>query len=202
MRKTAGATANDPDDSTDDDATDGDTVDDTCAAAKSVLMLMDCCQDDDVAADGSARGYDDDANDYDDDDLTDGDDDFADDTVVGDEDANVAATVFGGIVAEDGREPLPLLIRALPLRGLLAFLFLPKQVRGPVREVEESEYDWEEDPRDDVDALGPRRELGQPRPAAVFFPWLHMYFARPHFIHRHGILRVSYQRLLKEFGRY
>lgn len=201
------ATANDPDDSTDDDATGDDTVvdngpvDDTCAAAKSVLMLMDC-RDDDAAADGSAGGCDDDANDYGDDDSADGDDDFADDTVVGDEDANVAATVFGGIVAEDGREPLPLLIRAPPLRGLLVLLFLPKQVRGPVREVEESEYDWEEDPRDDVDALGPRRELGQPRPAAVFFPWLHMYFARPHFIHRHGILRVSYQRLLKEFGRY
>lgn len=209
MKKTAVATASDPDDNADGDATDDDTVvdngpvDDTYAAAKSVSMLTDCClYDDDAADDGSAGGYDDDANDCDDDDLAGDDDDSADGTVVGDEDANVAAIVFGGTVAEDGREPLPLLIRAPPLRGLLALLFLPKQVRGPVREVEESEYDWEEDPRDDVDALGPCRELGQPRPAAVFFPWLHMYFACPHFIHRHGILRMSYQRLLKEFGRY
>lgn len=50
------------------------------------------------------------------------------------------------IVAEDGREPLPLLILAPPLRDLLALLLLPEQVRGPVREIEESEYDWEEDP--------------------------------------------------------
>lgn len=45
----------------------------------------------------------------------------------------------------NGREPRPL-IRALPRRHLLVLLFLPKQVRGPVREIEESEYDWEEDP--------------------------------------------------------
>lgn len=45
----------------------------------------------------------------------------------------------------NGREPRPL-IRALPRRHLLVLLFLPKQVRGPVREIEESEYDGEEDP--------------------------------------------------------
>lgn len=78
----------------------------------------------------------------------DGGDFEVDDTVVVDEDVNVVAAVVsvGIVVAEDGREPLPLLIRALPLLDLLVPLFLSKQVRGPVREVEESEYDWEEDP--------------------------------------------------------
>lgn len=93
-------------------------------------------------------------------------------TVAGDEDANDDG-VWWCENNGDGREPRSL-IQALPRRYLLVLLLLPKQVRGPVREVEESEYDWEEDPRDDVDALGPRRELGQPRPAAVFFSWLHM----------------------------
>lgn len=139
-----------------------------------------------------------DENDGDDDDDGCDDDDFenaghfADD----DENANVAV-VFETV--EDGREPLSLILTLSP-RDLLAILVLPKQVRGPVREVEESEYDWEENPRDDVDALGPRRELGQPRPAAVFFTRLHMYFALLQFIHRHGIFRMSDQRLLKEFG--
>lgn len=45
----------------------------------------------------------------------------------------------------NGREPRSL-IPALPRRRLLVLLFLPKQVRGPVREIEESEYDGEEDP--------------------------------------------------------
>lgn len=203
-RKTA--TASDPDDNADDDATDGDAAAaddddpaDTYAAANDAAISSDYRRhaDDAVAADGSDG--DDDGDDCDDADDSDG-----DCTVVGDEDANVvaAAVSVGTVVAEDGREPLPLLIRAPPPRDLLAVRLLPKQVRGPVREVEESEYDWEEDPWDNVDALGPRRELGQPRPAAVFFPWLHMYFALPQFIHRHGILRVSDERLLKEFGRY
>lgn len=45
----------------------------------------------------------------------------------------------------NGREPRSL-IPALPRRRSLVLLFLPKQVRGPVREIEESEYDGEEDP--------------------------------------------------------
>lgn len=45
----------------------------------------------------------------------------------------------------NGREPRPL-IRALPRRHLLVLFLLPKQVRGPVREIEQSEYDGEEDP--------------------------------------------------------
>ena len=45
----------------------------------------------------------------------------------------------------NGREPRSL-IRALPRRRSLVLFFLPKQVRGPVREIEESEYDGEEDP--------------------------------------------------------
>lgn len=153
-----------------------------------------------AAADGKGSGtggYDYDGGD-DDGDYYSCDEDYSEDGTREDEDAYVAAAPG----TEDGREPLPLIRAPLPPRDLLALLLLPKQVRGPVREVEESEYDWEEDPRDDVDALGPRRELGQPRPAAVFFPWLHMYFALPQFIHRHGILRVSDERLLKEFGWY
>lgn len=46
----------------------------------------------------------------------------------------------------NGREPRSLMIRALPRRRLLVLLFLPKQVRGPVREVEYCEYDGKEDP--------------------------------------------------------
>lgn len=68
--------------------------------------------------------------------------DGSDNGIVGDEDANVAV-VFGTV--EDGREPLHL-IRAPSPRDLLALLVLSEQVRGPIREVEESEYDWEEDP--------------------------------------------------------
>lgn len=108
---------------------------------------MDCRHDESVAVADDKNDYDED---YDDGDSEsdDGDDDEADSTVVVDEDVNVVAAVVsvGIVVAEDGREPLPLLIRALPPHDLLVPLFLPKQVRGPVREVEESEYDWEEDP--------------------------------------------------------
>lgn len=100
-----------------------------------------------VAAAAAAVAADDDNDDDDGDDGCDDDDfeivdDDSDDTTVDDEDANVAVVLE---TVEDGREPLPL-IRAPPPRDLLAFLFLPKQVRGPVREVEESEYDWEKNP--------------------------------------------------------
>lgn len=141
---------NDSNDNADDDVTDGDDVADgpadTCAAANDAASPLDCRHESVVA---------DDKNDYDDGGCGDGDsesddddDDEADSTVVVDEDVNVVAAVVsvGIVVAEDGREPLPLLIRALPPHDLLVPLFLPKQVRGPVREVEESEYDWEEDP--------------------------------------------------------
>ena len=40
-------------------------------------------------------------------------------------------------------------------------------VRGPVSETEESKHYREDDARDDVDALGARREIGNPRPPAV-----------------------------------
>lgn len=138
---------NDSDDNVTGDGDDGavaaDGPADTYAAANDAASPMDC-RHESVA----------DKNDYDDEDCGDGDsesddddDDEADSTVVVDEDVNVVAAVVSvGIVAEDGREPLPLLIRALPPHDLLVPLFLPKQVRGPVREVEESEYDWEEDP--------------------------------------------------------
>jgi len=191
------ATVNGSDGNADDDVTDADdggggavaAADgpaDTYAAASDAASSTDCRRYDESAVD--------DKNNYDDEDCDEGvDDDSEDDgIIVVDEDVNVVAAVVSvGIVAEDGREPLPLLIQAPPLHDLLVPLFLPKQVRGPVREVEEGEYDWEEDPRNDVDALGPRWELGKPRPAAVFFPWLHMYFAMLQFIHRHGLLRVS-----------
>lgn len=81
-----------------------------------------------------------------------------------------------------GRVPRPAILLS-PRRRLLALRFLPEQVRGPVREVEQSEYERKGDPRYDVDALGPRRELGQPRPAAVFWPRFHVDFALQHFIH-------------------
>lgn len=159
------ATASDLDDNADDDAATGDDAaaadgpaDGTYAAANDAAISFDYCRHaDDVA---TADGNNNDGDDYDDErdsekeeeeeeEHDDDDDDSEDDcTAVGDEDANVVAAVVsvGTVVAEDGREPLPLLIRALPLRGLLALLLLPKQVRGPVREIEESEYDWEEDP--------------------------------------------------------
>lgn len=152
---TATATANDSDDNADDDATDGgggvaadDGPADTYAAANDAASSTDCRRYDESAVAVDDKNYDD----YDDEDCEDGDnddDDSEDDgTVVVDEDANVVAAVVsvGIVVAEDGREPLPLLIRAPPPHDLLVPLFLPKQVRGPVREVEESEYDWEEDP--------------------------------------------------------
>lgn len=50
--------------------------------------------------------------------------------------------------------------RTLPRRCLLVLPLLPEQVTRPVREVEESEYDGEENSRDYIDALGLRRELG------------------------------------------
>lgn len=157
-RKTA--TANDSDDNADDDVTDNDGSDgvaaadadgpaDTYAAANDVASLTDCRQHDESAAAV------DDKKDYDDGDCDEGDsesdggnDGFVADGTVVDEDVNVAAAVVpvGTAVSEDGREPLPLLIRAPPPRELLVSLLLSKQVRGPVREVEESEYDWEEDP--------------------------------------------------------
>lgn len=145
--------ASDPGDSADDGAPIGDDDDglaDTCAAASDAALSADCRRRDDVAvADGGDDGNDD--GDCDDDSKGDGGESSADDctTAVGDEDANVApvvSVIVETVAAEDGREPLPLLIRAPPPRGLLALLFLPKQVRGPVHEVEESEYDWEEDP--------------------------------------------------------
>lgn len=205
------ATVSDSDDNADDDVTDDGDGDggavadpaDTYAAASDAASSTDCRRYESAVAVDDKNDYDEDCDDGDSE--NDDDDDSEDDgIIVVDEDVNVVAAVVsvGIVVAEDGREPLPLLIQAPPPHDLLVPLFLPKQVRGPVREVEESEYDWEEDPRNDVDALGPRRELGKPRPAAVFFPWLHMYFAMLQFIHRHGILRVSDQRLLKEFGWY
>lgn len=109
---------------------------------------LDCRYDESVVVDDK-NDYDEDYGDDDSESDDDDDDDSEDDsTVVVDEDVNVVAAVVsvGIVVAEDGREPLPLLIRALPPHNLLVPLFLPKQVRGPVREVEESEYDWEEDP--------------------------------------------------------
>lgn len=100
------------------------------AANDAAIPAADCCWNDDAADEN--------------DDGEDCDDDSADncDSVdagmtVGDEDANVVATVVllsvETVVAEDGREPLPLPIRAPPPRDLFALLFLPKQVRGPVR---------------------------------------------------------------------
>lgn len=162
-RKTA--TANDSDDNADDDVTDNDGSDgvvavpadvdvdadgpaDTYAAASDVASSTDYRQHDESAAVDDKKDYDDGDCDEGDSESDGGNDGFvADDTVV-DEDVNVAAAVVpvGTAVSEDGREPLPLLIRAPPLRELLVSLLLSKQVRGPVREVEESEYDWEEDP--------------------------------------------------------
>jgi len=157
-RKTA--TANDSNDNGDDDVTDddggGDAVadddgpadpDGTYAAANDAASSTDCRQyDESAVAVDDKNDYDEDCDDDDSDD--DDDDDFeADGRVVVDEDVNVVAVVVSvETFAEDGREPLPLLIRAPPPRDLLVPLFLPKQVRGPVREVEEGEYDWEEDP--------------------------------------------------------
>lgn len=157
-RKTA--MANDSDNADDDVIDDGGG--DAVAVAAADGPVGTYAATNDAASSADCRRYDesavavDDKNDYDDEDCDDGDsesddddDDFEDDgTVVVDEDVNVVAAVVsvGIVVAEDGREPLPLLIRAPPPRDLLVPLFLPKQVRGPVREVEESEYDWEEDP--------------------------------------------------------
>lgn len=151
--------ANDLDDNADDDVTDDDggaAADDdgpvdTYAAANDVASSTDYCRESAVAV---YKNDCDDGEDHDDgdsevDDDDDDDDDYeADDTVVVDEDVNVVAAVVsvGTVVAEDGREPLPLLIRAPSPRDLFLPLVLPKQVRGPIREVEESEYDWEEDP--------------------------------------------------------
>lgn len=149
------ATASDPDDNADGDAIGGDAAADdgpvdTYAAANDAATLADYCWHADDAAVADDNDGDDDGDDCDDDSEEDDDaDDFEDGcTVVGDEDANVVAAVVsvGTVVAEDGREPLPLLIRAPPLHDLLVPLLLPEQVRGPVREVEECEYDWEEDP--------------------------------------------------------
>lgn len=149
-------TASDPDDNADGDATGGDAAADddgpvdTYAAANDAATLSDYCWHADDAAAADDSDGDDDGDDCGDDSEEDDDaDDFEGGcTVVGDEDANVVAAVVSveTVVAEDGREPLPLLIRALSLHDLLALLLLPKQVRGPVREVEECEYDWEEDP--------------------------------------------------------
>lgn len=148
------ATASDPDGNADGDATDGDAAADgpvdTYAAANDAATLADYCRHAVDAAAADDSDGDDDGDDCDDDSGEDDDADVFEGgcTVVGDEDANVVAAVVsvGTVVAEDGREPLPLLIRAPPLHDLLAPLLLPKQVRGPVREVEECEYDWEEDP--------------------------------------------------------
>jgi len=147
--------ANDPPDgNVDDDDTTVDAA--AAAAADDDVPAGTCAAASDAAVDRCRNGDADDDNDGDDDcddgESGDDDDDDSEDigTNVGDEDANVAETVVllsvETVVAEDGREPLPLLIRALLPRGLLALLLLSKQVRGPVREVEESEYDWEEDP--------------------------------------------------------
>lgn len=155
------AMANDSDDNADDDVTDDgggaaaaddDGPVDTYAAANDVVSSTDYCRESAVAV---YKNDCDDGEDHDDgdsevngDDDDDDDDYEADDTVVVDEDVNVVAAVVsvGTVVAEDGREPLPLLIRAPSPRDLFLPLVLPKQVRGPIREVEESEYDWEEDP--------------------------------------------------------
>lgn len=45
----------------------------------------------------------------------------------------------------DGREPLPL-IQAFPRHYLFVPFFLAEEVRGPVREVEQSEYEGKGDP--------------------------------------------------------
>ena len=134
-------------------------------------------------------------------------DDYADADDDADDDDSALCCCYDCVVAiddarandKDDRVPCPSFQNYhYPRRcGSFCLLFPPKQVRGPVREVEQSEYEGEGDPRDDVYALGPRRELGQPRPAAVFFRWLHVYFALP-LIHRHRILPVSDERLLKE----
>lgn len=65
-------------------------------------------------------------------------------------------------------------------RGLRLVGVLAEQVRGPVDEVEEREHEREGYPRDDVDALGAGRELGQPRLAAVGSALLHVDLALPH----------------------
>lgn len=158
-RKTA--TANDSVDNADDDVTDNDGSDGVAAdagadadedgpgmyaAANDAASLTDCRQHEESAVAV------DDKKDYGDGDCYSegdcGNDDFEADGTVVDEDVNVAAAVVpvGTAVSEDGREPLPLLILAPPPRELLVSLLLSEQVRGPVREVEESEYDWEEDP--------------------------------------------------------
>lgn len=46
------------------------------------------------------------------------------------------------------------------------FLFT-KQIRCPVDQVEEGEFEWEEDTRYYVNPLGARRKLGQPHLAPV-----------------------------------
>lgn len=50
----------------------------------------------------------------------------------------------------------------------------------PVGEIEEREDEREGDARDDVDALGARRELGHPQAAAVLARRGHVDLALPH----------------------
>lgn len=68
---------------------------------------------------------------------------------------------------------------------------LPEQVRGPVDEVEEREHEREGDAGDDVNPLGARGELGEPRLAAVGPALLHVYLALPHLHHRESQSWIS-----------
>jgi hypothetical protein len=80
--------------------------------------------------------------------------------------------------------------------GRLLFLaLLAEQVGGPVDQVEEREHQREGDARDDVDAFGARRELGEPRATAVVALGRHVDLARTHLLDRHRVPGVTHQRL-------
>lgn len=66
--------------------------------------------------------------------------------------------------------------------SLLFFFFLPKEVGGPIDQVEECKHEWEENSRDDIDAFGAGRESVHPFSTQIDFRTLHVHFALAHLL--------------------
>lgn len=75
-------------------------------------------------------------------------------------------------------------------------LLLREEVRTPVGHVEEGEHQRERDAGDDVDALAPRGELGQPGPTAVLARRLQVDLTRARLLAAHSAVVSGDQRLL------
>lgn len=67
-----------------------------------------------------------------------------------------------------------------------------KNLNSPVGQIKKREHQRKGNPRDDVDPLRPRRELGHPQAAAVLASWFKVDLALPHL----GVA-AAHQRLLQ-----